>query len=114
MTLVRRPKCEDSSSGSGGRLEECKFSKQFPNLAAFISQSSWEDGSSRVTGTVTFLFDGGQVKAALNDRDSESGCFLSARTFTSLLGVCEEVCGGAPADWRSKAGNRNTGGKRKG
>jgi len=94
-------------------LEACKFSKQWPNLAAFISQSAWEDGESRVTGTVTFLADAGQVKAALNDRDAGLGCFLSARSFTSLLDVLEAVLGGAPADWRVKADSPRTGAKKK-
>jgi hypothetical protein len=114
MALVRRQKSEASSNGSGPVLETCKFSERYPSLAAFISQCIWDDGSSRVTGTVTFLFDAGQVKAALNDRDSESGCFLSAKTFTSLLTVLEAVCGGAPADWRAKGPSRNTGGKKGG
>jgi hypothetical protein len=108
MTLARRQTPEASANGSAQPLEACKFSAAHPNLVSFISQHAWEDGQSRVPGTVTFLFDGGQVKAALNDRDSGQGCFVSAKTFTSLLTVIESVLGGAPADWRVKEQPRNT------
>src|SRR5437762_12062851 len=59
MALVRRVKSEGSSNGSARPYGTCKFMERYPNMAAFLSQSAWEDGVQRSTGTVTFLADAG-------------------------------------------------------
>lgn len=84
--VLKRGHLKVSPPGSSGtQCEPCALMKSHPFLWAFLTQCTWEDGSSRLTGTLTLsMWDGG-LRIALNDRETESSAFLSGSSFTSLL-----------------------------
>lgn len=65
--------------------EACSLSKDFPALADFLCQEVWEDGSGRVTGTITLMLHEGVLKAAVNDRETSSSAFVSGKSLRGLL-----------------------------
>jgi hypothetical protein len=106
-----------SPSTNGERLfvplSECSWQKKFPTVAEFLSLQTWPDGPPRQTGTITLLFEEGMAKAALNDRDAGSSCFVSAKTFTSLFerierGLCDDSL-----EWRVKRDSPQAGTRKK-
>jgi hypothetical protein len=83
--------------------------KRFSNVVSFLVQSKWEDGSSRVTGTVMLFVEGGCWKAWAHNRDSGEGAFLSALTLEGLLKSLDAGLESGQLDWRE---DRKSGGKR--
>jgi hypothetical protein len=83
-------------------LELCALSKQVPSLIEFLSQSTWEDGTSRQTGTLTVMVHDGVLKAAVNDRESSSSAFVSGKSFTSLLKAVDKGLAEGSLDFRVK------------
>jgi hypothetical protein len=63
----------------------CSLSKRLPTLTEFMSLDQWEDGASRVRGTIRLMIEDDVWKACLNNLDESSYAFLSSRTLTGLL-----------------------------
>lgn len=113
--MLKRVVAEAGENGGSSRsLESCQFLKGLPTVAEFLSLSRWEDGASRETGTVTLFFEEGLLKACLNDRDSGSSAFISARTFTSLFQAMEKGLLAGSLEWRQRGAGKAKPGKRSG
>lgn len=108
MSLARRSKVADSGSTSDPTLPDKGFWASFPDLLSFTSQSKWEDGSSRLTGTMMVFTEGGQWKCWLHDRDACQGCFVTGTTIEGLLKAANAAVGASGGDWRPdrKGGKR--------
>jgi hypothetical protein len=103
---MRLKRAVAAGAGPGGistAVVECALSKKYPALSEFLSSLTWEDGSVRATGTITLMCDQGVMKAALNDRDSMCGTFVSGRSLTALLEAIEAGLAGGSLEWRAKA-----------
>lgn len=101
MTLKRRSP-QHSPCSAGGVLTACELSVLYPTVVEFLCKETWEDGASRLTGTITLMAEGGMVKAAVNDRDGQLSCFVSGKSVTSLLEALEVGLGDDSLDWRVK------------
>lgn len=93
--------------------ESCEISVLYPTVMEFLSLQAWEDGTSRLTGTMTLMSDQGTLKAALNDKDAGLSCFVSARSLTGLLEALEKGLGTGSLEWRESK-TWGSSGKRKG
>lgn len=96
-TFVPRP-----AGSSAISLEPCSLSKLYPTVVEFLSSATWEDGTSRETGTITLLTHEGQLKAAVNDRGSSTSAFVSARSLTALLKAIEAGLAQGTLEFRAK------------
>lgn len=76
------------------------FYERYPNLHEFLSEDHYEDGSSRVTGTVLLFADGSVAKCLLSDRDNSTQCWLTAKSFGDALELAEEALYTGNAEWR--------------
>ena len=100
MSLSRRSGPTDAR-GSGGTVPpEAGYWKGLPDLLAFMSVSSWPDGSSRLPGTLIVFAENGAWKACLSDKDASLVCFVTGRTLDELLERCEGIVAGEGGDWR--------------
>jgi hypothetical protein len=90
------------NSSSARSMTSCPLLAKFPTVGEFLSMSQWPDGSPRETGTITLLFDSGQVKAAVNDRDANVSAFVSAESLTGLFKALEEGLTEGRLIWRAK------------
>jgi hypothetical protein len=79
---------------------DCAFGKRYPNIAEFLSRLTWEDGTTRVLGTMLLLVEDGRAKCWLNDKDAGLSCWLSGATVSDALAAAEKVLGGTGGDWR--------------
>lgn len=99
--VLKRSQFQVVSSGkSNSFLEPCKTMQQLPSLWSFLTQAEWEDGSSRQTGTLTLMVQDGMAKICVNDRDSESSCFVSGSSFTTLFKVVDTALAEGKLEFR--------------
>lgn len=100
MALQKRGRAAgDSSLGGQAPLGSDVFST-WPHVQEFLSMLTWPDGSSRVTGTVLILTEGGRWKLWAHDRDSSEGLFVSASGLAAAMGQLEQVLETGQGDWR--------------
>jgi hypothetical protein len=78
------------------------FEASYPNLLAFMTQERWEDGTPRLTTTVLFFVERGELKLCISDRDLQRSAFLSGSDFQSLLELVEQRLEADDLDWRQK------------
>lgn len=78
------------------------FEKQWPYLASWIAETSWDDGTARETGTLLIFVQDGMLKICMNDRALNRSCFLTQPTLMLLLDACEAGLELDNHDWRAK------------
>lgn len=111
MALKRLPASPGGGASSPKPAERCKLAERFPTCWEFLALLTWEDGQSRVPGTVLLFSDAGTFKACLNDRDASMSAFVSGSTLTGLLEAMEKGLLAGSLDWRAKRDDRPKGGK---
>lgn len=80
------------------------FAADYPTLHAHLTQTRWDDGSSRLPSTVLlFLEPSGEMKACLNDRANCRSCFITGETVEAILAAIEHALLNDTADWRTKS-----------
>jgi hypothetical protein len=90
------------------------WGKKYPAICEFLSLLSWEDGSSRVPGSLILFWEDGSWKACLNDKDTNRVGFLSAATPTDLLGSIEKALCSDRIDWRAAQARPGANGRKGG
>lgn len=98
--LKRRARETPGTSSTSSGAASCDLSTLFPAVAEFLSQSKWEDGAERVSGTLNLSHEEGVWKGALNDRDQGLYVFVSGKTLTELLGRLDEGIREDNLEWR--------------
>src|SRR6516162_8389599 len=86
MTLLRRSTSRGPEPSPCTPMETCPLSTRCPAVIEFLCSTRWPDGSARLVGTLTCFSDGGPMKACLNDHDGGLVCFVSASSFSGVLG----------------------------
>lgn len=74
----------------------------YPNLFSYLTQDAWEDGSTRVTSTILFFVERGELKCCISDRDAQRSAFLTGSDFQALLEAVEHGLEEDALDWRQK------------
>jgi hypothetical protein len=77
------------------------FKDMYPHVAAFLSQTTWDDGTQRVTGTIGLFVQDGMLKAFLQDKDSGQTAFVTAPAFQALWDMIELGLTDGKLDWRT-------------
>lgn len=83
-----------------------EFERRFPNLYSYLFDTKWEDGTPRITSTITFFVERGILKVVLNDNDQWRSAFKSAPSLLEGLDMLEEGLLDESLDWRPKRGQR--------
>lgn len=73
----------------------------YASLMEFLSSTSWEDGSHRLTGTLQISTGAGRWQGKIRDLDAKRYCFVTAESLSSLLEALDRVCETGQADWRA-------------
>jgi len=71
-----------------------------PMFAEFMTSAAFEDGTARMSPTVTIWCQGGEWKANIRDRAEKVCLWLSEESFPKLLKLLEEMCQESAAPWR--------------
>lgn len=89
-------------SGQPTAADLGEWGKKYPSVAAFLSDSTWEDGTTREPGTLLLFWEDGLWKGCLHDRTAAMQTFLSALTPSGLLETAEKGLRGDSLEWRKK------------
>lgn len=84
--------------------------ESWPSIAAWLTDSTFEDGEARRGGWMSLWADGGQWHAFLRDSAEGVTLRLAAGTVTALLGLVEHCLSDPLAPWRVDEG-QSKGGK---
>jgi hypothetical protein len=100
MAMKRLEKPSGALGPSGKASTASELLGTCPDLMEFLSRSKWDDGRSRVPGTIMVFVDGSEWKMRLADRDTGQVSFISARTLDDLFTAAELGLGVGDLPWR--------------
>lgn len=101
MALHRKRGPASSSTGAAGPwCIPAGCTSRYPTLCAFLTQEQWEDGTTRTPGGLSLFFDGGRLKAVVNDKDASLVGFLTLDSLSGLLDTLEAALASDALDWR--------------
>lgn len=100
--MLCRPK-EDERSGKGGLLLVDEGSlKLAPTLCEYMSQTVWDDGKPRETSSVMVVWEDGQWKGGLLDRELGRNLWVTSPSLKGLWEALEKRLAAPIPDWRKK------------
>lgn len=83
-----------------------EWERKAPSLSAFLCDLLWDDGTSRVPGSLLLFTGDGQWKGCLGDREAGIQAFVSALTPGKLMDALELGLAADKLDWRRKAAEK--------
>ncbi len=98
---LRKPTEGVHTQGKPNGVKECDLALRWPTLWEHITQQIWDDGTQRLTSTVTLSSDGSRVVACLRDRAMGAVGFHSAMSFAELLDSLEMLLASETMDMRA-------------
>lgn len=87
------------------------FADRFPDLHEWLSLDHYDDGSPRVTCTLTIMVDAGALKLFLNDRDNNRSACVNAASFDEALDQLDRGLKNDSLHWTVKRQYNTTNGK---
>lgn len=75
---------------------------KWPNLTSFLFDTKYDDGSTRITGTLLLFVQDHTLKVCLNDRDAHRSTFLAVDGPLEALDALELGLLEDTLDWRQK------------
>jgi len=100
MAIARPPKVTGSGVASQAIARPGKLLSGWPNVLAFLSLTSWPDGSQRKTGEITLGTENGLWKARIKDPEGIRVAFYAADTVDDLLSQLDERLESDRLEWR--------------
>lgn len=101
---MKKPVIAPGDVGRESRwVDDPDFAAEYPNLYAFLSDSLWDDGSKRVTGSMLLCVDAGVLKCWVNDKAYHRSAWVSSPSFTGLLRLLDDRLGDDALPWRPDA-----------
>jgi len=97
---MKRTLPPENPSGEGTPPEDIKTWEKFPLLTEHLTHVKWDDGKPRTPSTLTISFNDGKMVCCLNDREANSGMFVTGATFQELLRSLEaNLAGRGESRW---------------
>jgi len=79
-----------------------EFKDSLPALYWFLNEFRYEDGTTRLTGSMSLFTKLGTLTAAINDNDRGLSAFVTATTWAELLFLVDQGILNDSLEWRSK------------
>lgn len=99
MAIAKRNPASGGSDGSAPAGDK-EFTKRFPTLWEYLTLSTFDDGSSRKTSSLSVFTQDGDVKVILRDKDAGECLFVTADGVLAAFAVLELKLLDPQADWR--------------
>lgn len=97
---IRRPEgvqgVRQGAGGNGG----CPLLDLFPTVRDYLRDTSYEDGTPRVTATLLCFVEDGLVKLCLSDRAEGRALWMTGDTVEAACTSLEAALASGRADWR--------------
>lgn len=84
----------------GGPAASTDGMGKIPQLAEWMTATSYEDGTARQVPTITFWCQAGEWKANLRDRAEGLCLWLSAESWQELVKIVDVACQDSTYPWR--------------
>lgn len=85
-------------------LGGCDFAARYPTLIAWLTEGVWDDGTTRIPGTMVLFFESLRWGACLTDRGMNRKAFLTGKSVSELFYAIEEALAGDALSWRLDRG----------
>lgn len=100
MGMLKRPVLRESA-GLSCLPNDSPLARSYPALWEFLTLEKWDDGTSRVTGTVRLFAEDGLVKCCANDRDGVGRvCWFSGEALEDVLASLDNALATGEGEWR--------------
>jgi hypothetical protein len=83
-----------------GTWDDPEWARTYPQLHAFLFDTTWADGSKRDPGSLVLFAQDGVLKACLNDKGVGRVAFVSGVSWDGLIGLVEQGLSDETLDWR--------------
>lgn len=84
-----------------GSFPEKSWEAKHPEIMAFLTDVSYDDGTPRELSTVALFTEDGAFKVALNDKDMKRSLYVSGDSAMTALDALEAVLKRGGGDWRA-------------
>lgn len=74
--------------------------KDYPNIFAFLTETKYDDGKPRMTGSFSVWTQQGVLKASINDRDTSNVCYVEAPSLQELIALIEQAICNDGTEWK--------------
>lgn len=98
--LMAMSRSKSASDSPGMKWVDEAFFVEYPDLYEFMSETVWDDGKPRKTGTMVIAVEGRVIKASVHDRDGRRSAWVTAEEFATLLKRIDEGLRSDALDWR--------------
>ena len=97
---MSRPK-DNPKERAGSQVVDDVLKGWLPELHAFLTEMTWDDGKKRVTGTVMISTEDGLWKAWVHCRDAKVSGWISGESWEGLLESVNRALGSNSIQWRA-------------
>lgn len=114
MEFLRRRQSASSSQANQPSDDDKRLADAYPAVHGYLTRSEFDDGTKRMTSSLTLFSDDGTLKAVLNDREAGESLWVTAAGLAGLLGALESHLQHGTGEWRrhvtaQRGGNRRNG-----
>ena len=112
--MALRRKAAPTEGQSGDRLSIVDVPMEFngrPDLADFLIQTKWEDGTPRETGSISIFCQNGRVQACITDKAQGIMAFITIALEGSILDELDHAIGDDDLVWKPYKGGQTRRGK---
>lgn len=103
--MIRKREQAAKETGTSSWPDE-KWLKAMPVLCEYLTQETYEDGTSRELSKLSVFYQDGLVSVALNDTDQRASLYRSGESVEAALRALEKALTSSQPDWRSWQGRK--------
>jgi len=100
---LKKPDCQLTKLLASMPLWDDKdFDTDFPNIKAFLCDSTYIGGATRIPGTIVAYSKGGALTLAINDNDNKRTAYINAASWAEAWAMAEMAICADDTDWKVK------------
>lgn len=100
MAKLRKLSPDEVKRSAEQSFSDPEWASVFPNLAAYMFDASYEDGSKRKTSTMTLFVSDGILKGLLKDPDNNRVLWATGESVEELLLTMDAMAASEETVWR--------------
>lgn len=98
---MKRPAETTAPGGAAPSATDDRFLKLYPTLHTYMTDTTWEDGTSREVSSLSVFVEDGRWKIAINDKDLRRSVYVTGGTFLEAMQAAEKAVASSGCDWRA-------------
>jgi len=99
--LLKKDSLPAAGSGPDAMVADPVFSKKYPTLWAYMSQTKWEDGTDRLPAGIMVFLQDGIFKARFTENETGKLLWIAAPSIFGVLEALEMALNVPQPDWRN-------------